>query len=139
VKERDPVAIWQAGEVPFLVDTDGLILAARPSEKPLSTVIDTSNQTLMPGNRVNAGVIHSVGALDGLLSRTFGVQPRQYQYTAESGLNVVQSVGPRLILGGGDDIDTKIVAIQAMVGYLEANHTVAQLIDVRFGDRPYYR
>jgi hypothetical protein len=139
VKERDPVAIWLAGEIPFLVDRDGLVLAARPAGQPLMVVRDTSNQPLSPGSRVSADAVRSVGIVDDLLSRTFGQQPRQYEYAADSGLNVVQSVGPRLILGNGDDLPWKVAAIRAIAGHLEATRTTAELIDVRFGDRPYYR
>jgi hypothetical protein len=93
----------------------------------------------MPGSRVNADAVRNVSALDTLLARTFGAQPRQYEYSPDSGLNVAQSIGPRLVLGGADDLEAKIAAVQTVVRHLEASHTVAQMIDVRFGDRPYYR
>ena len=139
LKERAPVAIWQAGETPFLVDRDGLVLAARPSEQPLMVVRDTSGQPVAPGTRVSADAVRGVGELDARLSDTFGSQQRQYEYSHESGLNVVQSVGPRLIVGGGDNLDWKVAAIRTIVRHLEANRRSAELIDVRFGDRPYYR
>jgi hypothetical protein len=139
VKERDPVAIWLAGDIPFLVDRDGLVLAARPPSRPLMVVRDTGGQPLLPGDRVNADAVRSLGTVDDLLVRTFGPQPRQYEYAADSGLNVVQSVGPRLILGGGDNLQWKVAAIQSIVRHLETTRTAAELIDVRFSDRPYYR
>jgi cell division protein FtsQ len=139
VKERDPVAVWQAVEIPFLVDRDGLVLAARPANRPLSVIVDTSNQSLLPGNKVNANVVRSVSTLDRMLSEVFGPQAREYQYSPDSGLNVVQTVGPRLVFGDGDDLEFKIAAVQTMVRDLEANQITAQLIDVRFDDRPYYR
>jgi hypothetical protein len=139
VKEREPVAIWQAGDIPFLVDRDGLVLAARPADKPLMVVRDTSGQQLGPGSRVNADAVRGAAVADGLLSRTFGSQPRQYEYSAETGLNVVQAVGPRLILGGSDQLEWKVAAIQTIVRHLEATRGSAELIDVRFNDRPYFR
>jgi cell division septal protein FtsQ len=139
VQEREPVATWLAGDVPFLVDQDGLILAARPASRPLQTIRDTSNQELVPGSRVNADAVRSVSRLDTLLAETFGPQPRQYEYAAENGLNVTQASGPRLILGSGDSLEWKVAAIQTIVRYLESTQRSAELIDVRFSERPYYR
>ena len=59
--------------------------------------------------------MRSAANIDERLSRTFGPQVRQYEYSGETGLNVVQSVGPRLIIGNGDQIDWKVAAIQAIV------------------------
>jgi len=139
VREREPAAIWQAGDTPFLVDHSGLVLAARPPEQPLSIIRDMTNQPLMPGSRVDADAVHSVASLDALLTRAIGPQARRYEFTAESGLNVVQPNGPRLVLGNGDDLEWKVSAIQSILRYLESSRASAQLIDARFGDRPYFR
>jgi cell division septal protein FtsQ len=139
VKEREPVAIWQAGEVPFLVDSDGLVLAARPADRPLMVIHDTSNQQLLPGDRVDGDAVRSVTAIDEQLTRAFGSQVRSYDYSSETGLNIVQANGPRLVLGGSDQLESKIAAIQTISRYLEANRATAELIDVRFSDRPYFR
>jgi hypothetical protein len=139
VKERDPVAIWQAGETPYLVDETGLVLSARPSERPLMVVRDTSGHPVAPGSRVSADAVRGVGELDGRLTDAFGPQQRQYEYAYETGLNVVQSIGPRLIIGSGDGLDWKVASIRTIIRHLEANRRSAELIDVRFGDRPYYR
>jgi hypothetical protein len=48
-------------------------------------------------------------------------------------------MGPRLILGGGDGLEAKVATIQTIVHYLQSERTSAEIIDVRFGDRPYYR
>ena len=139
VKEREPVAIWQAGEAGFLVDRDGLLLAANPGDRPLMVVRDTSGQPLTPGSRISADAVRAVGELDTRLSQTFGAQQRQYEYSHETGLNVVQTIGPRLIIGAGDNLDWKMASIRTIVRHLESSHQSAELIDVRFGDRPYYR
>ena len=59
--------------------------------------------------------MRNVANIDGLLAATFGDQQRQYEYLPSTGMNVVQSVGPRLILGGADDLDWKMVALQTIV------------------------
>jgi hypothetical protein len=73
------------------------------------------------------------------LTTTFGEQQRQYEYLPSTGMNVVQSVGPRLILGGADDLGWKMTALQTIVRHLQSERTTAELIDVRFRERPYYR
>ena len=83
--------------------------------------------------------MRGVEGLDQLLSRTFGDQPRQYEFAAETGLNVTQQTGPRLVFGSGDGLETKVAVIETIVRYLEGERKSAEVIDVRFGDRPYYR
>jgi cell division septal protein FtsQ len=139
LREREPVAIWLAGDTPYLVDRDGLILAARPPDRALMTIRDTSNQPLAPGSRVSADAVRGVDGLDQLLTRTFGAQARHYEYAAETGLTVTQEIGPRLVLGSGDGLETKVAVIQTIVHHLQNERKSAGIIDVRFGDRPYYR
>jgi cell division protein FtsQ len=139
IKEREPVAIWLTSETPFLVDRDGLVLAARQPSQPLMVVRDPTNRALVPGERVNTEAVRNVANIDGLLTTTFGEQQRQYEYLPSTGMNVVQSVGPRLVLGSADDLDGKMIALQTIVRYLQSERTAAELIDVRFRDRPYYR
>jgi hypothetical protein len=139
VKERDPAAIWLVGDTPFLVDRQGLVLATRPAERPLIVIRDTSNRPLTPGARVSAEAIGNLADIDSLLARIFGPQQRRYEYSPETGINVVQTVGPRLILGNGVDLEWKMAAIQTITRHLQASRASAELIDVRFSDRPYFR
>ena len=44
-----------------------------------------------------------------------------------------------MMLGFGDDLDAKIAAYQAIRRELDRTRTPAELIDVRFLERPYYR
>lgn len=139
LREREPVAIWLAGETAYLVDDNGLVLAARQPERPLMVIRDVTGQPITVGGRVNADAVKGVARIDTLLSQAFGPQQREYQYAQDTGMNVIQQVGPRLILGNGDNLEWKIEAIRSITRYLEASHTSAELIDVRFGDRPYFR
>jgi cell division septal protein FtsQ len=139
IAERQPAAVWMAGETPFLVDRDGRVLAAGQPEAPLLVIYDRSGQPLGPGQRVSADAVQIVARLDGLLGQSLGPQQRQYEWSADSGLNVVQGVGPRLVIGNADNLEWKIGAIGGIERYLEGNRITAELIDVRFGDRSFYR
>jgi hypothetical protein len=86
---------------------------------------DTSNQPLAPGARVNAEAIGSLADLDSLLARIFGPQQRGYEYSPESGITVVQTVGPRLILGNGVDLEWKMASIQTITRHLQDSRASA--------------
>ena len=139
VSEREPVAIWVTGDVPFLVDREGVVLAARAASRPLTIVRDAVNQPVQPGQRVPADPINTATRLDGLLASAFGPQERQFVSSPDTGLQVLQAVGPRLIVGDGTQLEWKISTIEAISRHLEKTRVTAELIDVRFGDRPYFR
>lgn len=137
--EREPVAIWVTGDVPYLIDREGIVLAARPAPGPLPIVRDALNQPVAPGQRVPADPVRTATRLDGLLATEFGPRERQFVFAPDTGLQVIQAVGPRLIIGDGQQLEWKISTIRAVAGYLASTRTSAELIDVRFGDRPYFR
>ena len=83
--------------------------------------------------------MRTAAQLDGLLSERFGIQERQFQYAPDTGVQVIQAVGPRLVIGSGEHLEWKIASIESIVRHLESTRTTAELIDVRFGDRPYFR
>lgn len=139
LSEREPVAIWVTGDIPFLVDREGVVLAARPAPRPLTILRDAVNRPVQPGERVPADAVNTAARLEGLLASAFGAQDRQFVYSPDTGLQVIQAVGPRLIVGDGQQLEWKISSIQAVTRHLEATRATAELIDVRFGDRPYFR
>jgi hypothetical protein len=139
VKEREPVAIWVTGETPFLVDREGVVLSTLAAPRPLSILRDASNPTLSPGQRVDADAVRTAAQLEGMLTERFGPQERQFQYAPDTGVQVIQAVGPRLMIGSGEHLAWKIASIESVVRHLESSRTSAELIDVRFGDRPYFR
>jgi cell division septal protein FtsQ len=139
VKEREPVAIWLAAATPFLVDSEGLVLSSRPSETPLLVVRDPTDSPVAPGERVQADAVRNVASLDAMLASSLGPQPRQYEFLPTTGLNVVQSKGPRLVLGSDDNLQPKITTVQLITRQLESERKTAALIDVRFREHPYYR
>jgi hypothetical protein len=51
----------------------------------------------------------------------------------------VTDSGPRVIFGRGEDLDWKVTALVAVRRELERQGQRAELIDVRFKDRPYVR
>jgi hypothetical protein len=139
VSERQPAAVWVKEDVPFLVDAEGLVLAARPANRELMVVRDTSRRPVGPGSRVDAQVVRSLPGLDRMLNSAFGTQERRYEYAPELGLTVIPTGQPRLLFGTSDDLEWKVGAVQSIVQHLQSTRAGAELIDVRFSDRAYYR
>ncbi|MCC7106178.1 MAG: FtsQ-type POTRA domain-containing protein [Chloroflexi bacterium] len=139
VHEREPAAIWQVGDTPYLVDREGRILAAQQPDHPLLTVLDTGGQPLRPGSMVSIEALQTAAGLDARLSSALGAAPRTYEYRSDTGINVVQNGLPRLIFGAGDDLDWKVAAAQRILTYLSEQRQQAQLVDLRFRDRPYFK
>jgi cell division protein FtsQ len=139
VSERQPVAIWVKDDVPFLVDAEGLVLAARPADRELMVIRDTSPRPVGPGSRVDAQVVRTLPGLDRMLNAAFGAQDRRYEYAQDTGLTIIPTGQPRLLFGTSDDLEWKVSAVQSIVQHLQSSRAGAELIDVRFSDRAYYR
>ena len=139
IGERTPVAIWQVGSTSFLVDQEGRVLGAVPTARPLLTIRDVGRTELEPGTRVDADALQTSFRLRQELPRLAGTAPREFEYSADTGVTVLPDGGPRLRFGNGEDLEWKITAVIAVRQELERSNQRAELIDVRFKDRPYVR
>ena len=139
VGERTPVAIWQAGGTAFLVDREGRILGATPSARPLPTIRDVDPSDLRAGSIVDADALETTFRLQKLLPEVARTTPREFEYGRETGVSVVPDSGPRLRFGNRENLDWKMTALVAIRRELERTGQRAELIDLRFKDRPYVR
>jgi len=148
LQERMPVAAWVVGQSRALIDEDGLVLgdadALRP-ESPLREIAPSLPAISAPegpavqlGDRVDPAVVHVAQSVGPRLV-AIGMPGSQVEYHPATGVSLVVPGGPRIILGNADDLAAKLDAVQAIRGHLDATHQTAQLIDVRFLERPYYR
>jgi cell division septal protein FtsQ len=141
VVERQPSAYWISGDQPYVVDSQGVILKPVSGEDPadLPSVVQPRGPALRPGDRVDPTVLSATARLRTLLPAS-GIQPLAFEWSTEDGLEVPTSEGWRARFDPrAGDIDHQIEALKAVHGYLGRNKLPAELIDVRFGDRPYYR
>jgi cell division protein FtsQ len=139
VGERTAVAAWLAGGEAWLVDADGRVLRAAPAPPALPTLRDVGPGGLAPGALVDRAALATLFRLQELLPRAAGVTPREFEYSADVGVTVVADTGLRIVFGGSDDLDWKVTALVAVRRELERQGQRAELIDVRFKDRPYAR
>jgi hypothetical protein len=154
IVERQPVAFWLSGDRSYLVDTEGVILKAVDAETqqaracagqpcdprlaPLPTVAQLDGQPLMPGDQVDASALATSARLLSLLPAV-GVQPLAFEWSRDAGLEVPTRDGWRARFDGSGNLDQEIASLRSIRDELTRARTTAEVIDVRFGDRPYFR
>jgi hypothetical protein len=154
IVERQPAAFWISGEKSYLVDSEGVILkgvdpdtqqaracAGQPCDPrlaPLPTVAQLDGQPLAPGDRVDASALATSARLVSLLA-SVGVQPLAFEWSRDAGLEVPTRDGWRARFDDTGNIDQQVASLRSIRDELARTRSAAQLIDVRFGDRPYFR
>lgn len=154
VVERQPAAFWISGDSSYLVDAEGVILkpvdadtqqaracAGQPCDPRLAslpTVSQVAGARLSPGDRVDVGALATSARLATLLP-TVGIEPLAFEWTPDNGIEVPTRDGWRARFDGQANVDTQITSLRAVRDQLVRTRTQAELIDVRFGDRPYFR
>jgi hypothetical protein len=162
IVERQPVAFWvirptgadEQADDSYLVDGEGVILKAVDAETqqaracagqpcdprlaPLPTVVHLDGRPLMPGDRVDAGALATSARLVTLLP-TVGVQPLAFQWSPDAGLEVPTRDGWRARFDDSGNLDQQVTTLRSIRDELARTGAGAELIDVRFGDRPYFR
>ena len=154
VVERQPVGFWTSGNQSYLVDSEGVILKAvdestaqvracaglpcDPRLAMLPSVTDTEAQPLVAGSRVDPTALSTTGRLETLLPRV-GIQPVGFDWSSQAGLEVSTRDGWRARFDQTSNLDQQVSSLRAVRDELTRTKTTAQVIDVRFGDRPYFR
>jgi cell division septal protein FtsQ len=134
--EREPAVVWESGDLSVLTDADGLAL--REGRLPLPTVLAPEGPSVEPGGRVDPDAVRIARDV-GMRLSALGLPGGQVEYRPSGGVALVAPGAPRVQLGFGDNLDAKLSAYQTIRRHLEQSRTSAQLIDVRFLERPYYR
>jgi cell division septal protein FtsQ len=154
IVEREPAAFWTSGDQSYLVDREGVILKAVDAETQqaracagepcdprlaaLPSVAQVEGRQLAPGDRVAAGALATSARLAALLP-SVGVQPLSFDWSPDSGLEVPTRDGWRARFDERGNIEQQIATLRSVRDQLSRTKTGAELIDVRFGDRPYFR
>ena len=139
IRERSPVAVWQAGATALLVDEQGQVIGPAREPAGLTLIRDLEPGELQAGAPVDAEAVETASRLQSLLPATARTAPREFEYSRASGVSAVVDFGPRVRFGNGDNLDWKAHALVAVRRELERTGQRAELIDLRFRDRPYFR
>jgi hypothetical protein len=154
IVERQPAAFWVSGDRSYLVDREGVILkpvdvetqqaracAGQPCDPrlaPLPTVAQLDGQPLNAGDRVDASALATSARLASLLP-SVGVEPLAFEWSRDFGLEVPTRDGWRARFDGHGDVDRQVTSLRTIRDELVRSKSPAELIDVRFGDRPFLR
>lgn len=139
IVERTPVAVWQNGGMSYLVDAEGRILRMTDQAVALPTIIDTGNQPMGAASTVDRAALTTMFQLQQLLPRVAGLTPGALEYSQDTGITVVVDGGQRVRFGRDDDLEWKVGAVATLRRELSRTGRRAEVIDVRFRDRPYVR
>jgi cell division septal protein FtsQ len=139
IVERAPVAVWQNGGMSYLVDAEGRILRATDQAFALPTILDVSAQPISSSGTVDPAALTTMFQLQQLLPRIAGLNPGNIEYSPDTGVTVIVDGGQRVRFGRDDDLEWKVGAVVALRRELGRLGQHAELIDVRFRDRPYVR
>ena len=90
------------------------------------------------GAEANENAIRMARAVTPRLAE-LGLNAAKLEYDPSRGMAVITDGAYRVELGFGDQIDARLEAFEVILRYLQQSRTPAQLIDVRFLDRPYFR
>ncbi len=155
IDERQPAGFWVTGDRTYLVDREGVVLKVADSatqsalacgtqacdsrgSRRLPTVKQMDGDQAAAGGRVEPAALGAVDQLATLLPQA-GVKPVEFDWSHDGGLEVKSDQPWRLRVDASADLNNQIVALQGIRQYLSRNKRSAELIDVRFGDRPYFR
>jgi hypothetical protein len=154
IVERQPAAFWVSGDRSYLVDREGVILKAvdvetqqaracagqpcDPRLAPLPTVAQLDGQPLKPGDRVDAGALATSARLASLLPAA-GIEPVAFEWSRDFGLEVPTRAGWRVRFDGQRSVEQQVSSLRTIKDELSRTKSAAELIDVRFADRPYFR
>lgn len=152
--ERQPVGFWTSGGQTYLVDNEGVILRAVDAETAqiracagqlcdpglgaLPRVADTEAESVAPGDRVDTSALTSSAQLTTLLP-AIGIHPTGFEWSRDSGLQVPTADGWSARFDQAGNLEQQVAELHSIRDELTRTKTSAGLIDVRFGDRSYFR
>lgn len=138
VVERTPIGVWRVGADSYLVDGEGKVLDAGAGPGNLPVVDATrSGVDVQAGDRVDADALRVAGQAAISAPNMPGQAIVRFVYDKDSGLTAVTESGAQVRLGDGQNLDYKLAVWQALVR--KVNPSEIHELDLRYGDRPFYR
>lgn len=138
VSERRPIGIWQVGGVSYVVADDGIVVDTATPDGSLPLVDATrAGAAVQIGGRVDPDALLTARRIGDALPGRTGQSAARFVYDHETGLTVITDKGVQVRVGDGKDLDYKLGVWQAVVAKVGPNDL--HELDLRFGDRPFYR
>jgi Cell division protein FtsQ len=138
VAERQGALVWQAGADRFLVDPEGVVIAADPPDEQAGGLVTVQARDADPppvGGRVDPATARTAVAVARWLAQGSPAPVAGLEYAPRTGLVLVGRDGWRVVLGDDARIEEKLAVTLAL---LKGERTWRTL-DVTDPDRPFYK
>lgn len=133
VQAYQPVAVWVSGGKPYLVTDDGTVI--KPGDDPqLLHVTDNAGQTYQHGDHIPPATVRAAFALRDLLAAQ-QISGGDYTFLDSRSLSVRSTAGWQAIF----DVTGNVAQQTRILGALLARGIHFTLVDLRYGNDPYYR
>ena len=139
VTEREPAVIWEVGKQQFLIDRDGTVLETAKGDSPLPLIRDLDGAAPHPGDKLNADAVTLALTLTDILPKEIGQQAKFFEYLSYGGLVVQTDKGKRARFGDSSDVQWKLAVWKGLLQEGETAKLKVGHVDLRFGDRPFFR
>lgn len=138
VIERSPVGVWLSGGVEYVVDAEGAVLDTTNDAGGLPVVDATgASVDLRVGGRVDPDALTIAAAAAQFAPNAVGQHIVRAQYDRDNGLSVTTDRGTLVHLGDSTNLDFKLAVWRQIVAAVPS--AGLHELDLRDGDRPYYR
>ncbi|MEI7644041.1 MAG: FtsQ-type POTRA domain-containing protein [Chloroflexales bacterium] len=136
VVERRPEVRWQAGNIQYLVDGRGKVLAAaqEPAKPDVLVIIDRTTLELKPGDQIDTDALSLTRALALRLPGELAFAPAQIGWDFGLGVYVRSAAGQTIIFGQNTQLDRKL----DILGALLKGKTPFNYLDLR-PSNPFYQ
>lgn len=139
MEEREPAVVWEVAKRRFLVDRDGTVLEETRGASDLPLIRDLDGQAPTPGDKKPVDAVALAITLAEVAPRETGQKVKLFEYLSYGGLVVETEKGRRARFGDASDLQWKLAVWKALLKEGDAQNLKVGHVDLRFGDRPFFR
>ena len=139
IEERKPAAFWSVNGRDYVVDVEGVVLAAGVPDGPAPRILEVETDRIMgPGDRVHPDAIALAQRIFDESPRFLGRSVEVLEYRQAIGVTAVFENGMRVTFGDERSYDYKVAVLARLLDSLSAQGKRANAVDLRFGERVTY-
>ena len=139
IEERVPAAFWAVGGRDYVVDSEGVVLAAGAPAGPAPRIVEPDSERVMgPGDRVHPDAIALAYRIQEESPRFLGQSVKELEYRPAVGVTAVFGNGLRVTFGDERSYEYKVAVLGQLLDQLSARGVSPRAVDLRFGERVTY-
>ncbi|MPZ49936.1 MAG: FtsQ-type POTRA domain-containing protein [Dehalococcoidia bacterium] len=138
VEERVPFAFWSTGNRDYVVDADGVVLAAGVPSGPAPRIVEPGDRILAAGDRVHPDALTLADRIMRESPRFLGQSIRELEYRAGIGVTAVFTNNLRVTFGDERSYEYKVAVLAKLLDQLSLQGYAPRSVDLRFGERVTY-